>query len=144
MENNDSEGFRLKEIISYLDISNIKFAKMIGKSPNYISMLITGKKKINDKLLFSITKAVPNLNKDWLLTGKGEMFNTNNSFSAIEAKQVRYIEDKFKEITEDELALYFSIHIERLKNHKLINSILNKEAWKIAVKILSERVNEEV
>ena len=49
-------------------------AQLAGISRTQFSELVTGKRKISDKAVHKITSSFSNINKEWLLTGEGEMF----------------------------------------------------------------------
>ncbi|MFD1292671.1 helix-turn-helix transcriptional regulator [Lutibacter holmesii] len=72
----ENQGIRLKQVIEKIGVNNIVFAEMMDITPNYVSMMISGKKKISDKIVFNITKVLPSLNPEWLETGEGEMLST--------------------------------------------------------------------
>ena len=57
-----------------MNISQKVFAKSIFMSTSNYACLESGHRKIKDTVLDSISK-VYNINKDWLLTGKGKMFD---------------------------------------------------------------------
>lgn len=73
----ENQGDRLKQLIKKIGLNNKEFAKRLNVSPNYISILITGKKKINNKFIYNITKVIPNLNPNWFLNGEGDIFLQN-------------------------------------------------------------------
>jgi transcriptional regulator with XRE-family HTH domain len=64
---------RLNEIISTLGISQNKFANEIKWNQALISKIMKGKTYVSDKLIDAIC-AGHNVNKNWFLTGEGEMF----------------------------------------------------------------------
>jgi transcriptional regulator with XRE-family HTH domain len=64
---------RIQEIRRELGISLRDFAKRIYISRSLLSGIEQGKKNINDRTIQLISTEF-NVNKDWLLTGKGEMF----------------------------------------------------------------------
>ncbi|MDR0301208.1 MAG: helix-turn-helix domain-containing protein [Treponema sp.] len=66
---------RLKAVRHTLNVSQKVFAKAIFISTSYYACIETGHRKIKDTLLDSISK-IYNVNKEWLLTGKGGMFDT--------------------------------------------------------------------
>jgi hypothetical protein len=69
---------RLTEFLAYLKIGQDKFAKNVGLSRGYVNNL---KDNITAKTVDKIISVYPELNKDWLFTGRGEMLksvNTNN------------------------------------------------------------------
>ena len=61
---------RLIQYLQFKKIGQNKFEKMAGISVGYISNL---KKSPGAEQLMKILNAAPDLNKDWLLTGEGEM-----------------------------------------------------------------------
>jgi transcriptional regulator with XRE-family HTH domain len=66
---------RLKTLRHTLSVSQKVFAKSIFISTSYYACLESGHREIQDKILDSISK-IYNANKEWLLTGKGKMFDT--------------------------------------------------------------------
>lgn len=68
---------RLREFIKYKKISERAFCNRIGGvSFSYVNSI---RKSIQPDKLKRITDAFPDLNPIWLMTGDGEMLNTNNS-----------------------------------------------------------------
>lgn len=49
------------------------FAKKIGVSRNFVSLVETGKRNLSDRTIADICRTF-NINETWLRTGKGEMF----------------------------------------------------------------------
>jgi transcriptional regulator with XRE-family HTH domain len=66
---------RLRTVRHTLNISQKLFAKSIFISTSYYACLESGHREIKDKTLDSISK-IYNVSKEWLLTGKGGMFDT--------------------------------------------------------------------
>jgi len=66
---------RLKTVRHTLNVSQKIFAKSIFISTSYYACLESGHRKIKDTILDSISK-IYNVKKEWLLTGNGEMFDT--------------------------------------------------------------------
>ena len=68
---------RLKEFIDFKKISDRAFCASIGGvSFNYVNSI---RKSIQPDKLKRITDVYPELNTRWLMTGDGEMLNTNAS-----------------------------------------------------------------
>ena len=65
---------RIKEIRNTLNKSQREFAKVVYVSNGYLSEIETGQKETNDRLVHLIVSAF-SVNKHWLLTGEGPMFN---------------------------------------------------------------------
>ncbi len=72
-ENNESIS-RLELLISALGITQRELSGKTGLSTSVLSHYATGERKISAQSALKIKKAFPQVNTDWLLTGKGEMF----------------------------------------------------------------------
>jgi transcriptional regulator with XRE-family HTH domain len=66
---------RLKIIRKTLNLTQKSFAKGIFISTSYYAGIEAGYRQVLDKTVDSVCK-VYNVNKDWVLTGKGGMFDT--------------------------------------------------------------------
>lgn len=66
-------GSRINVFCSYLDISVNKFETILGVGVGSISKTISTGKAIGGKVLKKIILTYPNLNIDWLFTGRGQM-----------------------------------------------------------------------
>jgi len=66
---------RIKKVRSTLNVSQREFAKRIFISQTLLGAIELGSRKVNDRTIQLIT-AEFKVNKDWLLTGKGEMFSS--------------------------------------------------------------------
>lgn len=64
----------LSELISKLEISIAEFERKIGVTASMISAAIRRKTKIKQNVVDKIATAYPDVNKEWLETGDGEMF----------------------------------------------------------------------
>ena len=69
---------RLKIFVNFLIVnlivrSQADFASKIGVARSQFSEILSGKRKITEKLVNKIHDLYPNLNKEWLTTGEGEM-----------------------------------------------------------------------
>ena len=68
----DSVKQRLMRFIKSQKISQGKFERMCGMSNGYLCNI---KQSIGSAKILSISKAFPQLNTEWLLTGEGSMLN---------------------------------------------------------------------
>ena len=66
-----SQKDRLKTFIKYKGLTDQQFIGIIGAKRTYISSMVNGVGKYEDKIFESF----PDLNRIWLLTGEGEMLN---------------------------------------------------------------------
>lgn len=63
---------RIAELIDFLGIKRVEFAKRLGISAPFVSELCNGVKKASDRTIADICREF-NVNETWLRTGKGEM-----------------------------------------------------------------------
>ncbi len=71
---------RIKILIEELGLDSKTFATILKINPSSISHLTSGRNKPSFDFLRQVAKEFPQVNIDWLLTGKGEIFKnkTNN------------------------------------------------------------------
>ena len=74
MENTSTVKSRLQEYLKAKRISQLEFTRSIGVSPTYVGAM---RKGVPAPRLKKICELYPDLNRDWLLYGEGEMLNTN-------------------------------------------------------------------
>ena len=65
---------RIKELRRTLKLSQRAFAKAVYVSHGYLADMELGNNKVKDRLIHLISSAF-SVNKHWLLTGEGRMFN---------------------------------------------------------------------
>ena len=68
---------RIKEIRTILNKSQREFAKKVYVSNGYLSEIEMGNKEANNRLVHLISTTF-SVNKHWLLTGEGRMFNSTS------------------------------------------------------------------
>ena len=66
---------RIKQIRTTLNINQRDFAKRIYISQTLLGNIELGNRNVNDRTIQLISTAF-NVNKNWLLTGEGEIFST--------------------------------------------------------------------
>jgi transcriptional regulator with XRE-family HTH domain len=66
---------RIKELRNTLKLSQRAFAKAIYVSNGYLAGIELGHNEVKDRLIHLISSAF-SVNKHWLLTGEGRMFNS--------------------------------------------------------------------
>lgn len=64
---------RLMQFLAHKHMSKLRFANIIGRSPSYVTNIVEG---IGASTMEVIKDKFPELNIEWLQTGKGEMINT--------------------------------------------------------------------
>ena len=68
-----TEYERIKEVRAKLKLSQVEFAERIFLSKSFYGDIEIGKKKVNDRIIFIVSKQF-NVSEEWIRTGKGEMF----------------------------------------------------------------------
>ena len=80
-------GSRFSALIKELKMTNNSFAKSLNKSSTTINYIVDGKSKPSFDVLESVFTQYPQVNPDWLLKGRGEMFQTEQSNKSADAGQ---------------------------------------------------------
>ena len=94
---------RFQEMISLLGISNNAFAISIGKTSTTINNIVDGKSKPGYELLEAVFKVYPQVSRDWLLMGEGEVFRkkqVENNSSQMLDKIEQFLASKYEQILE--------------------------------------------
>ena len=84
---------RFKKWLDYNDINSNKLAENINVSRATISHIISGRNKPSVDFLHKILNKYPELNLNWLVTGKGSMKINNSIKKSIVNKVVVFYED---------------------------------------------------
>ncbi|MEA5128065.1 MAG: hypothetical protein VB074_07775 [Proteiniphilum sp.] len=116
---------RLKLFIKFQGLGQTKFEELVGFSRGYISKVKTS---IGADKLSNIVEVFPDLNLDWLITGKGEMISSSiksdpaeQSIDVVEEDAVEY-KNKYLEVLEENRSLRIEIEkfrkIIKLKEEK--------------------------
>ena len=123
----DTFGERLKAAIKDSKKQAKEVASELGVTPTYISNLCTNRMTASDRLVNEICRNL-GINKKWLLTGKGDMYDPEDRLQAI----ARLTND----IIEEDEGSFKSRLIVAL-------SKLNADDWKTSKKIYTEILGEE-
>lgn len=75
-----SDSERLESVIKYSKLSTRKFAIDLGYSAESLYLVLREKEPLNEKIISRIITRYPEINRQWLINGEGEMLlqNTNN------------------------------------------------------------------
>jgi transcriptional regulator with XRE-family HTH domain len=66
---------RIHRLIHREDISQREFANRLGRKPSNMSQILNGERGIPKGFVADVTKVFPNVNRDWLLFGEGNMYH---------------------------------------------------------------------
>lgn len=77
---------RLQQFLAAENISQASLASSINVAPASISHVLQGRNKPSFDFLVSLVSRFPNLNLDWLLTGKGKMYKAVQGSGSLSAQ----------------------------------------------------------
>lgn len=114
MENITKISDRIRQFIDYKKITINKFSDSVGTSNSYFNKLIKNGTTIGSDKIENILQAYPEINPEWLITGKGNMLKeynekesslyfTNEDADKYEIKKEEFLLDKIK-ILNDQIA----------------------------------------
>lgn len=124
----DSVKQRLMKFLRYKDISNSVFEKTCGMANGYVNNIRVG---VSPKKLESILLNYPELNRDWLIYGEGDMLNEGyTTFDPVGVPTAPNLENEIKILqTQLELkdklidSLQADVNMLREMNQKLLQAI---------------------
>ncbi len=91
-------GDRLRIILEERNLKQIDFAKSLGVSANYISLLISGKRGPISDTLAKLIEETYGYSAAWIMTGDGEKIS-NPSLSAAKVEFIK----KIQKMPDDEI-----------------------------------------
>ena len=71
-----SDTERVVEIIRVMGMNNIQFSQKTGISPASLSHITSGRSNPTLTILRNIVESFPELNPEWVLLGRGDMFQS--------------------------------------------------------------------
>lgn len=93
---------RISKIIEYSELSSSEFADAVEVQRSSISHITSGRNKPSLDFLIKVKERFPELEWDWMITGKGEMLKSvDNDFKSKEKTDVRSPLDLFTMIEDD-------------------------------------------
>ncbi|EJE7236571.1 helix-turn-helix transcriptional regulator [Clostridium botulinum] len=114
-------GKRVRKLRKELNLTQDEFSKKLNVSRSNIGNIETGIIKLSDRTINDICR-VFNANKNWLLTGEGNMFNTLNEDKELLDFVIRTLSEKN----------------EFIKNTFLTLSRLDDKEWEVVEKIIND------
>lgn len=82
---------RVKCLINEKARSVREFAEKIGVKQVTLNQQISGDRKLSLDIVFSILNSFPDISAEWLLRGKGNMYNTENSIPDIKTGDMQSV-----------------------------------------------------
>lgn len=78
---------RLQQFLSAENLSQAQFADIIGVARASVSHILAGRNKPGFDFIYSMAANFPNLNVEWLVTGRGKMYKTPTDLFPIESSE---------------------------------------------------------
>ena len=79
-------NIRLQQFLSAENLSQAQFADIIGVARASVSHILAGRNKPGFDFIYSMAASFPNLNVEWLVTGRGKMYKTPTDLFPVEAQ----------------------------------------------------------
>lgn len=139
---------RLKIVIDELKrqrkiLNQAEFAQLSGISRTQFSELVTGKRKISDKTIHKIISSFPEINEDWLKTGKGEMLKNSasaqNHSVSMAGEEIK--ENNIRVNSDDKIAMLVA---EIAAQRRLTEKVLEQNSELIAIIAGKGKATEEM
>lgn len=115
-------GERLDALIKLLSVNQLKFSKRVGVNQSFLSAIVNGRKNISRRALQKIGDTFPQVNTNWILNGKGDMFLTDIQVEVVKEMDSAYKKSKISVLNDtvlDDLVLrkMLSVNLKTLIEH---------------------------
>ena len=117
-------GDRLRIILKERDIKQVEFAKVLGVSANYVSLLISGKRGPISDTLAKLIEETYGYSAQWVMNGEGEKLSS----PSLSATKIEFLK-KIQKMPDDEIIalLAFANSLESVKQSFNITETINQE-----------------
>lgn len=126
-----------ERIIKFLSINNLtstKFADMVGVQRSSISHILSGRNKPSFDFIEKMLIAYPDLNAQWLITGKGNMNNNQPSlFNNDENRIITARESNIQEIKDNSEGKIDSEKDLKLKTNKFNDTVVPSDIERVII-----------
>jgi len=97
---------RFKRVFEALNLDRGLVSSQLGYKKGYFDQMLSADKNVSDVVVLKFTKRYSQVNEEWLMSGVGEMLNTNDVVKKyqIDGGQPRTLEDLEAEYKNDPLA----------------------------------------
>lgn len=130
---------RIKEVRKHLGLTLEKFGERIGLKKANLSMIENDKSTPTEQTILFICKEYK-VNKDWLLYGKGDMFETSAQSEALNALKEEYNLDDF---SMQLIEAYASLNSEQHQAvHEFIENLPNLNLTSSDEEAVTEEINK--
>ena len=88
---------RFKQLLEEKNLTATRFAAMIKVNASAMSHILNGRSKPGFDVLDKIAQAFPDVNLNWLISGKGSLYNNRISTPAKEVEKIPVQKNLFEE-----------------------------------------------
>lgn len=88
---------RFKQLLEEKNLTATRFAAMIKVNASAMSHILNGRSKPGFDVLDKIAQAFPDVNLNWLISGKGSLYNNQISTPVKETEKIPVQKNLFKE-----------------------------------------------
>lgn len=118
---------RIKELISYLGISNRAFCIQCGIKDNTFTNQLNGKRELSLSTIISILSFREDVSAEWLLRGNGDMIKSGNSISDANSLRMERLIDTITTLQETINEKNKTIQLLEEENRKLKTELTVKK-----------------
>ena len=117
-------GDRLRIILKERNIKQVEFAKVLGVSANYVSLLISGKRGPISDTLAKLIEETYGYSAQWVMNGEGEKLSS----PSLSTTKIEFLK-KIQKMPDDEIIalLAFANSLESVKQSFNITETINQE-----------------
>ncbi len=117
-------GDRLRIILKERNIKQVEFAKVLGVSANYVSLLISGKRGPISDTLAKLIEETYGYSAQWVMNGEGEKLSS----PSLSATKIEFLK-KIQKMPDDEIIalLAFANSLESVKQSFNSTETINQE-----------------
>ncbi len=132
---------RVKELIDYLKITQTSFEKSIQVSNGYVNSI---KGSIGPSVLNRILEKYPNISRDWIMYGEGEMLTGGIQHIGKKDKTSKlYLEKGGIKIYLEEITYFIAKNQDEALKDRLLSNIIEEKVSKKIAEIMSSKENFE-
>ncbi|MEZ3504101.1 MAG: helix-turn-helix domain-containing protein [Lachnospiraceae bacterium] len=117
-------GDRLRIILKERNVKQVEFAKVLGVSANYVSLLISGKRGPISDTLAKLIEETYGYSAQWVMNGEGEKLSS----PSLSATKIEFLK-RIQKMPDDEIIalLAFANSLENVKQSFNITETINQE-----------------
>lgn len=97
---------RLQKLLAREDLTPVRFAEKVGVQRSSVSHILSGRNNPSLDFIQKILVAFPQISTDWLIRGRGEMYNSAQA--SVNNERKRIPGDLFSSLNDEDTPVYLS------------------------------------